>query len=187
VSTNREKERHPQCPTCAGRGEVAFDDFDERRVLCADCGGSGVLLPLALIAPTHRHEVLCEINAERTRQDAKWGEQNHPDVDRVLTDRGPSPQDPVRFPGGCSPRRMAEHYGVPTTRCAKAECDGAAEIGQCTWAHILVEEVAEAIEAACESQQGRMSVDALRAELVQVAAVAVSWIEAIDRRKAVTT
>ncbi|WP_230685442.1 hypothetical protein, partial [Streptococcus pneumoniae] len=76
--------------------------------------------------------------------DAKWGEQNHPDVDRVLTDRA----------GGCRPQRMAEEYGVPDATRAKAGCDAAAKIGQCTWAHILVEEVAEAIEAGCDSQQG---------------------------------
>lgn len=144
--------------------------------LCADV--LGLLTP---IAPTHRHEVLGEIDAERTHQDAKWGEQNHPDVDRVLTAHGIE-QKLVGFAGGCTSQRMAEEYGVPTAYHARSACDGAARIGQCTWAHILVEEVAEAIEAGCESQQGRASVDALRAELVQVAAVAVSWIEAIDRR-----
>jgi hypothetical protein len=44
------------------------------------------------------------------------------------------------------------------------------------WVDILEEEVAE---AAAESDPAK-----LRAELVQVAAVAVAWIEAIDRRAA---
>lgn len=135
--------------------------------------------------------VLAEIAAERARQDAKWGEQNHPDVDRVLTDREGSPKvipspfgnvDAGRYPGGCTAARMAEEYGVPTASRARANCDGAAKIGQCTWAHIAVEELAEAIEAATEAQQGRAPVADLRKELVQTAAVIVAWVEAIDRR-----
>lgn len=121
-----------------------------------------------------RRSILDEIDAERVRQDAKWGEQSHPDVDRVLTDRS----------GGCSVLRMAEEYGIPHPTRAKAECDGAARIGQCTWTHILVEEIAEAVEAATLAQLGKGPLAALRRELVQVAAVAVSWIEAIDRRGA---
>lgn len=34
-----------------------------------------------------REMILGEIAAERVRQDARWGEQNHPNVDRVLTGR----------------------------------------------------------------------------------------------------
>lgn len=48
------------------------------------------------------------------------------------------------------------------------------EKGEGTWALILLEEVAEAL---AESDP-----EALRAELIQVAAVAASWVEAIDRR-----
>lgn len=121
-----------------------------------------------------RDKILGEITAERVRQDAKWGEQNHPDV--------------VRAHGALhvarSVARVCEEYGVPHPSRAKAECDGAARIGQCTWAHILVEEMAEAVEAATLAQLGRGPLAALRKELVQVAAVAVSWIEAIDRRGA---
>jgi hypothetical protein len=46
--------------------------------------------------------------------------------------------------------------------------------GRLTWLDVLNEEVAEAF---AESEPVK-----LRAELVQVAAVAVAWIEAIDRR-----
>ena len=119
-----------------------------------------------------RWRIFDEINQERVRQDARWGEQNHPDVDRVLTERA----------GGCGVARMCEKYGIPHPIRAQANCDGAAEIGQATWAHILVEEIAEAVEAATLAQTGRGSRAALRKELVQVAAVAVSWIEAIARR-----
>jgi len=109
--------------------------------------------------------VLDEIAAERARQDAKWGEQNHPSLDPVLLNR----------PGGCTPERMAEHYEIPTEARAKFLCQTNAERGTCTYAHILIEEVAEAIAAGVTSEA------ALRAELVQTAAVVVAWIEKIDR------
>jgi hypothetical protein len=53
--------------------------------------------------------------------------------------------------------------------------------GGLTWGHILIEEVAEAIEAATVEPPNR-----LRAELLQVAAVALRWADAIDHRPAVT-
>lgn len=49
-----------------------------------------------------------------------------------------------------------------------------------SWALILLEEVSEAIEAIGD-------VTALRAELVQVGAVAVAWVEALDRRQSGAT
>lgn len=57
---------------------------------------------------------------------------------------------------------------------ARESCDVLAESGRVTWRDILAEEFREAL---AESEP-----DKLRAELVQVAAVAVNWIEAIDRR-----
>lgn len=57
---------------------------------------------------------------------------------------------------------------------ARNACDEVHSRGACTYAHILREEFAEAM--AEESDQK------LRAELIQVAAVCVKWIEAIDRR-----
>jgi hypothetical protein len=50
----------------------------------------------------------------------------------------------------------------------------AADEGRVTWAHILQEEF---VEALAEVEPAR-----IRAELIQVAAVAVAWAEAIDRR-----
>ncbi len=55
---------------------------------------------------------------------------------------------------------------------AQVDCNLAIDEGNVTWRHILAEEVAEAL---AESDRDR-----LRAELVQVAAVCVQWIEAID-------
>lgn len=134
-----------------------------------------------------RWRIFDRVNQERVRQDAKWGEQNHPDVDRVLTERRGSVRiDGIagRYPDGCDPQRMAEEYGIPTEGRAKANCDGAAKIGQCTWAHIAVEELAEVVHAATLAQQGRGSEEDVDAELVQLAAVVTAWIEARARRRA---
>jgi ADP-ribose pyrophosphatase len=115
----------------------------------------------------HLQAVLADVAAERARQDDKWGEQNHPSLDQVL----------LRRAGGCSPQRMAEEYQIPTAAAARTACNTAAERGQLTWGHILIEELAEAIEAATEHGDGRQ----LRDELVQTAAVTIAWIQRLDR------
>jgi hypothetical protein len=56
----------------------------------------------------------------------------------------------------------------------RASCDAAAAVGENTWMHVLREEVYEAF---AESDPAL-----LRAELVQVMAVAGRWIQAIDAR-----
>jgi hypothetical protein len=112
--------------------------------------------------------VLDDVRAERERQDAKWGQQDHVDVDSVLMGRE----------GGCTPQRMAEEYGIPTATRAQSICDLRFKRGDGAWADILIEEVAEAIEAAV------IAPDGLRGELIQIAAVAAAWVEAIDRREA---
>ena len=94
-------------------------------------------------------KVIHEVYAERVAQEAKWGEQNHPD--------GTSWDDWA----------FQRDY-------ARTECDTAHQAGEGTWRHILLEEV---LEAFAEDDP-----DKLRAELIQVAAVAVAWVEAIDRR-----
>ncbi|MFY1588974.1 hypothetical protein ACN267_31290 [Micromonospora sp. WMMD734] len=94
--------------------------------------------------------VLYEIARERSRQDAKWGEQNHPDG---------------------TGRDYAED-----ARIARNACQYAALNDRVTWRHILGEEVTEAL--------AETDTAALREELLQVAAVAVAWVEAIDRRTA---
>ena len=57
---------------------------------------------------------------------------------------------------------------------AKAACDAAFETGAPTWRHILFEEFMEAM--------AETDPVALKTELIQVAAVACSWVEAIERR-----
>ncbi|SEB48620.1 hypothetical protein SAMN04489727_2157 [Amycolatopsis tolypomycina] len=101
--------------------------------------------------------VLAEVAAERTRQDTQWGEQNHPD--------GTGPD--VALTGLSRRAADAAHTARFATELARAE-------GRLTWLHILREEVYEGLADDDPA--------ALRAELVQIAATAVCWIEAIDRR-----
>lgn len=112
-------------------------------------------LAAALIAMT---EVLGEVAEERYRQEAKWGQQNHPDG------TGPGPM----WPGVFRPRPMAD-----LAQIVKAQVDYDAASSRSTYAGILLEEVFEAL---CEDDQAR-----LRVELVQVAAVAAAWVQKIDR------
>lgn len=95
--------------------------------------------------------MLEQVGDERGRQDAKWGEQNHPDG----------------TPGQAH-RMFAD--------IARHNCDRAAERGEVTWTDILNEEFNELL---AESDPAEV-----RAEAIQVAAVAVAWVEAIDRRTA---
>jgi hypothetical protein len=96
---------------------------------------------------------LSEVAAERARQDVKWGEQNHP--------HGTGYSSSLE-----SDRDRAD--------MARSRCNWAAARGAVTWRHILEEEVCEAF--------AETDPDLLRAELIQVAAVATAWAEAIDRR-----
>lgn len=105
-------------------------------------------------------ETLDEIAAERERQDAKWGQQNHPD--------GTGPD--VRWQPGIQSTATA----AVLADALRARCKAHAASGVVTFLDILMEEVAEAF---AESDPAK-----LRTELVQVAAVATAWVEAIDRR-----
>lgn len=113
-----------------------------------------------------RNKIIYELFIERKKQDAKWGEQNHPSVDPILLKRR----------GGCTPERMCEEYGLPSEARSKRACDEAAKRGELTFAHIITEELCEAVSAPDD--------EARRGELVQLGACVLQWIEAIDRRKA---
>ncbi len=91
--------------------------------------------------------------AERTRQDAKWGEQNHPSV----------------------PHDACASLGLPVEMYAKILNEDAVDAGALTWGHIALEEFVEAVCARDETHR--------REELVQLAAVCVAWIQCIDRRE----
>jgi NTP pyrophosphatase (non-canonical NTP hydrolase) len=107
--------------------------------------------------------VLTEVLKEVQRQHTLWGEQNHPMVTPGV--RGNS-------------RLAAEEYEMPTAERAQYLCGILGAHNQLTYMHILLEEVAEFLEAAALDDP-----EHARGELVQVAAVAVSMIEAIDRKK----
>ncbi len=65
-------------------------------------------------------------------------------------------------------------FDYPTEWRAKESYEHAKRTNDLTWCHVLGEEFCEALHAG--------NVDRLREELIQVAAVAVAWIECIDRR-----
>lgn len=97
--------------------------------------------------------VLEDVRDERQRQRDKWGDDSADD-----------------HPDGTSARNYGDVANMARTMTNAAAIGGAA-----TWRHIIMEELYEALAAVDPVR--------LRAELVQVAAVAVSWIEAIDRRE----
>lgn len=98
---------------------------------------------------------LREVAVERARQNARWGQQDHPNGT------------------GC-----VSSYGgdAEAARAAREACNWAFSRGGGTWRHILWEEVCEAF--------AETDPVLLRAELIQVAAVAAAWVEAIDRSNA---
>jgi hypothetical protein len=108
--------------------------------------------------------IAVEVLLERDRQDAKWGEQNHPD--------GTGPDEDVL---GDSDYIVGS--GVPAQYLRgtfQDATDRKAAAGTVTWRDIILEEVFEAL---AESDPAR-----LRKELIQAAAVAQQWVEALDRR-----
>lgn len=122
---------------------------------------------------TTTRSVLDEVYVERKRQNARWGEQNHPDVD---------PRDIPYVSHGYYASRADIWRQVNEERATPSKT-----VGRCwghpeephthtAWDGVLLEEVYEAL---AEEDPAK-----LRIELVQVAAVATAWIEAIDRRAA---
>lgn len=115
-----------------------------------------------MTAVSQTRRVLAEVRIERVRQDLKWGEQNHPDGTgadiRVLRSTDVN---------------LDLRTGHELADIFKAKCRSN-RLGRDTWRDILLEEV---FEVMAESDPAP-----LRAELIQVAAVAVQWVEAIDRR-----
>lgn len=118
------------------------------------------------VKPVPTLYILSEIAAERVRQDTKWGEQNHASLSPVLTNHE----------GGASATDLCWDLEIPTADRARFLCEAAFKRGDGSWAHIASEEFSEAICAETP--------DARRAELVQLAAVVVAWIECIDRNAA---
>lgn len=106
--------------------------------------------------------IATEILAERDRQDAKFGRAVLPTL-----------------PDGTGADRLLGLAGwassYPEWRDSiRDSVDKAADAGESQWALILLEEVFEAL--------AESDVDALRTELIQVAAVAAKWVEGLDIR-----
>lgn len=112
-----------------------------------------------LIAALNRRaaaeRVLREVMAERVRQHVKWGQQDHAD--------------------GTGPLLVwADRSAESAVQAYRNRCEYRFKMGNGSWSDIALEEIAEAL---AEEDPAL-----LRAELIQVAAVAVAWVEAIDRR-----
>lgn len=133
--------------------EVLHEEVDQQR-------GRAVRAEMRLDLVRGFASVVADVAAERDRQDAQWGQQSHPD--------GTGPDVQLGMIGWAKP------YRDWATSLQEAT-DDAAKRGEVTWGHILLEEVFEAL---AEDAPER-----LRAELVQVAAVAQQWVEAIDLRE----
>jgi len=107
--------------------------------------------------------VLENVLIEKDRQLKIWGEQNHPCIDQTLLNRE----------GSCTPKRMAEHYELPTEDRAKQLLENALAINQLTYAHIALEELCEVV--------GEFDPVKRKLELEQLAAVCINWAEKIER------
>jgi hypothetical protein len=147
-----------KCFTCNGTGVQPASLLCEHKAVvkatgkCHSCGKQ-------LLARTFPQEV----EAERDRQNKKWGEQNHPDG----TDPDTDPLERILEPGWNNATDLATNATNVT--------DSGLKDGTVTFQDIFLEEVFEAIAEEDEEK--------LYTELVQVAAVAQQWAEAIRRRQ----
>lgn len=92
-------------------------------------------------------------------------------LDEVGNERGLQHE---KFGTQSLPDGTGQPYTAVVADAARRRCQRAFADGEGTWADVLREEFCEAF---AESDPAL-----LRAELIQVAAVAVAWIEAIDTR-----
>ncbi len=115
-------------------------------------------------------DVISEVMRERQRQDAKWGEQNHPDFVQVHDLQTGENKGPIPIP------QRFNYYGIPTEDDAKNDCEDSFKRGKGNWGHILIEEISESFGTTDEAK--------LEEELIQSAAVIVAWVQCIRRRRA---
>jgi len=135
----------------------------QRLVALSDTYDTSKSVPLTQDAPAPasggqaRMRIISEVLKERARQDRKWGQQDLPDG------TGPDETGPGLIWSYSDMRELAQEA-----------CDDARDADDRRMDLVLLEEVFEAL---AEQQPGP-----LRIELLQVAAIAVKWIEMIDRR-----
>jgi hypothetical protein len=175
--THKTYENEPDrwCLTCNGVGILPPHQGEG---LCGNCNGTGVQEPFncqhAVVVKLTGKCRNCEqqlltrtfpqeVEAERERQNKKWGEQNHPDGTNPDTD----PLERILEPGWNNATDLATNATNVT--------DSELKDNTVTFQDIFLEEVFEAIAEDDEEK--------LYTELVQVAAVAQQWGEAIRRRQ----
>lgn len=105
--------------------------------------------------------ITLSVHNEVVRQDEKFGDQTQ----KPSVTTGPA------FDGSTWRYDYAD-YEIPCEARAKNNCKIAHERGRGSWMHVAVEELAEVLEAKTPEER--------RKELVQLAAVCVNWIHAID-------
>lgn len=114
--------------------------------------------------------LLDEVAGERHRQFELYGDQSG------LSD-GPHPLAPtvvLEAVGDRTGRALAAYSNAGLASVFKGRCDAAHAGGWLTFEHILSEEWAEVLGARTDYDR--------RTELIQLAAVAVQWVAAIDAR-----
>ena len=135
---------------------LLVDEHDHRMTAAEVHRSSNRCRDLEKLLP--RTSVLEEVRQECNRQDEQWGAiRDYPDIQQHLI------EDAAGHPYAAH----EQHY--------KALNHMRQEHGYLSGDGILLEEVFEALAAG--------AIDRLRAELIQVAAVCVNWIMALDRRK----
>ena len=103
-------------------------------------------------------QIIEKIQAERQRQDKKWGVQNHPSIYFKT-----NPEDRHHF------------YRIGPEEHMKLTCNDRFIYNQGSWADIFLEEVSEVIHAPTP--------ELMQKELIQVLAVGFAWYESIDRNE----
>lgn len=124
--------------------------------------------------PDEVDAVLTEVADERRRQFEVYGDQSG------LTD-GPHPLAPsvvLEAIGDRTGRSLAAYSNAGLASVFQGRCDAANAGGWVTFEHILSEEWAEVVGARTDYDR--------RSELIQLAAVAVQWVAAIDARPVTT-
>ena len=91
--------------------------------------------------PEVQAEIMGAVLRERASQDAKFGTQDHPDVD-------PSFAAPGRVGGRLAMTWISERLGLPSADVARVRRIAARESGSLSGFHVLAEWTAEACEAA---------------------------------------
>src|ERR1044072_1361521 len=107
------------------------------------------------VKPSVTDAVLAEVKAERGRQDARWGEQNHPLI------------------GGAFKTRSRRLYAEDAEYWKRIN-DHRVATNTMGWDSIAAEELFETLEA--------KTLEEAREEAVQAAAVFVAMVESIDRK-----